>query len=59
MIPGDAQRLEERIRKARTRASSPDLTDEDRAWLGEMAAIWASGYLEAAFRDTLRPLLSH
>ena len=26
----------------------------DRAWLGEMAAIWASGYLEAAFRDTLR-----
>lgn len=54
MIPGDAQRLEERIRKARARASSPNLTDEDRAWLGEMAAIWASGYLEAAFRDTLR-----
>ena len=54
MISGDAQRLEERIVKARARASSPDLTDEDRAWLGEMAAIWASGYLEAAFRDTLR-----
>lgn len=54
MIPGDAQRLEERIRKARDRAASPELTDEDRAWLGEMAAIWASGYLEAAFRDTLR-----
>lgn len=54
MIPGDAQRLEARILKARARASSPDLTDEDRAWLGEMAVIWASGYLEAAFRDTLR-----
>lgn len=54
MIVGEAQRLRLKFERAKRRASSPDLSDDDRAWLAEIMTIWASSYLEVAFRDTLR-----
>ena len=49
----DRKRLETAIDRAYGEASSPQLSDENKAWLAQLMTIWASGYLEATCRDVL------
>lgn len=49
----DRKRLETAIDRARGEAGSPQLSDENKAWLAQLMTIWASGYLEATCRDVL------
>lgn len=49
----DSQRLETAIDSARDEATSPQLSEENKARLAQLMTIWASGYLEAACRDAV------
>lgn len=49
----ESKRLETAIASLRLESESKDLSDENRARLAQLLAVWASGYLEASCRDIL------